>query len=195
MVPIAKGRKCQWACRGHLTREVFFVRRQCHLVPIIKEKNRPMTLSWGPILGGEKVKIALSCVPNDKVFCGKKCHLAPIAEGRRCQLPCSGNQTIRYIRVRRLYHLVPIAEKRMCLWACPGHETYEAFLQGHDAIWYQSTKGIAGQWVCFWHQSWREEGGNDPVLGIKHMTYFVRGRQYHLVPIIEAENGPMALSW
>ena len=113
MVPIAKGRKCQWACRGHLTREVFFVRRQCHLVPIIKEKNRPMTLSWGPILGGEKVKIALSCVPNDKVFCGKKCHLAPIAEGRRCQLPCSGNQTIRYIHVRRLY--LPIAEKRMGL--------------------------------------------------------------------------------
>ena len=68
-----------------------------------------------------------------------------------------------------------IAEKRMCLWACPGHETYEAFLQGHDAIWYQSPKGKAGQWVCFWHQSWREEGGNDPVLGIKQMTYFVRG--------------------
>ena len=91
--------------------------------------------------------------------------------------------------------MVPIAEKRRCQWACPGHETYEAFLQGHDAIWYQSPKGKAGQWVCFWHQSWREEGGNDPVLGIKQMTYFVRGRQYHLVPIIEAENGPMALSW
>ena len=85
LVPIAKGRKCQWACRGHLTREVFFVRRQCHLVPIIKEKNRPMTLSWGPILGGEKVKIALSCVPNAKDFVGKSViwH-QPREEGANC---------------------------------------------------------------------------------------------------------------
>ena len=70
-------------------------------------------LILGTYLGrGEGENCIVLCTKCEG-FCGKKCHLAPIAEGRRCQLPCSGNQTIRYIRVRRLY--LPIAEKRMGL--------------------------------------------------------------------------------